>query len=604
MLSEAEELELLELEEQEYQVSKTQAAATLGVGKTEEKGILDSIKETIEDGSRAFSQGMPGYGLVQKAGAGGRALIEEGFEALGNDRVGKKSLSERYEQALAEDMQADVEASDRSPIVTTGGQIAGGIATPGVKGSKGLMGVAQRVAGNAAINAADMGTRGKDLVDEDKAVEGGLMSAGFSAVAESLPYVGKGIKKLGRLLPGTENALPYVNNKASKYASLMPWSDVDADDLEKLMNNPAGRREARSAKVKNSIEPFTEQSAKALGAIDKLTDAQMQKVYEHQEHMLKNTVSGQEITQAAQETIDRLKQTVEARPEFFGRAGKVVNQVDDILKRGGASEIGEATQDMPYQFLVKNFSDKDAAGTYVQRLLDARRHIDDVTKNVDFDKMLKSEKDMILKARQSINDQFDGMESAKPLRMMDKYFSEYTAKKKNALRNLETPLPSGEREFTPEKVLQFFKSEAGQSKFIDRSLGEFADHMSILKSMKGAEMTGEIVKQLNGAREVFKMLKGIEDLNRTSGGPSSQAINGLMQFLIGGATSGATLLLMPITNPAAWLKLIDKTSESTEKAFLEKITKKASELAKQYPAYAARIYSLNKMQDKQEEEKR
>jgi len=85
----------------------------------------------------------------------------------------------------------------------------------------------------------------------------------------------------------------------------------------------------------------------------------------------------------------------------------------------------------------------------------------------------------------------------------------------------------------------------------------------------------------------------LEGLKRSSGGPTSQAVNVLLQAGGGIATGGWSLLALPMSNPSGWLKIIDSAAP-IEKKFLEKISTASRELLRRYPRAASQLYILSK----------
>lgn len=570
----------------------------------EEESLWDAAKGNLAALVSKGEQMIPGSGIIDKIGAASYATQQEVGD-LFRDDANKKDWKDRYQKVLDDQDVERKTLEDKYPVADTAGMAVGMvpnilIPTPGAA-MKGAAGIATRVLGNTAISAADSATRNKDeLIDLEAGQDAALLSGGISAGVEALPLVGKGLKAAKRMLPGTEDAYDFVNKGAAKLGSMVPGTDINSDELYELMKNKQGRLDARNAsKNKNVGDRIFEGTAATFKELDNVTDKQATEIYETAEKNFIESIRPQEISDLylAGKQIEKQTEVINKRPELFGRAKRVIDNVDEIIKRGDVSEIELPTANKMIDDLADEIGEKELSQLTAQRMLSARRYIDDVTKNTDFDKMLKSERDEILRARKFINEALDNTSSAKELREADKFYSEFAQQKKNAFNKLEVPLPAGGRDFTPEKMEQFFKSEAAQAKFIQREMDKFGELIS-KQSVEGAEITSTVNKVLNEAKGVFGMARQLEDLKRSSGGPSSQSINAAMQAFGAYASSGSSLLLLPITNPSAWMKLVDVLGETAASPFIQKITEASKEVMKKSPQLTTRLYLMGQEQNK------
>lgn len=505
-------------------------------------------------------------------------------------------------QELRDKIRSDKNnARESNPKSYLAGNVVGGVASavaiPGastIKGAATLGAVQGLGESNADLTEGEFG---QAAIDSAKgAAIGGGVAYGVPKVLEG---VKSGAKTVARLIPGTEDAFQGVNKVTAKLGSMVPGTDIDASELESLLSNPAQRRVSRALSKPENLKKIGDDTAGLLSSIDDLTEAQVGGRYAKAEHEFFSTITPDDINNIDLSKIDKIKNIVQERPQLFGRAGKVVGQLDDILQRGGEREIGEATQDMSLQFMKKNLGEEVASKIYAQRMLDARRHLDDVMKNVDYEKMLQGERKLIQSARDAINENLDNIPGAQDLRKMDDFYSKFVTTKKDALHKLEVHLPSGGREFTPESALKFLKSDADQAKFIEAKMADFSGLMSELNGVRGADMTKQINSTFSKVRNDFKVLKNLEALKRASGGPSSQSINLAMQVYGAIQSMGSSLLLMPITNPAGWMKLVDG-ADPLVKSLLKNVQAASLQAAKLHPEKVSRIVTIGRMNKEDE----
>lgn len=567
------------------------------------KGFLQSTGDFINAASESMSDMMPGKGIIEKIGNTIPSAVEYVYDRLPGDLPlqNPQSYSDTYSGNLkaAQEMGEKTKAkSTAGTVVGTGMGLVTGMKVPGVGKS-----APTRILGNAALSAIDSGTRGEDVIDLDAAGEAALMSGGISATLEAIPVIGKGVKALNkasggnldprRLIPGSEVAADWVNKGTAKAASLIPGTDIEASHLEELLSDTSARRAARKLKEPGVLDKVANDASDLFNEVDKVTNKQVSLAYAKGQGELLEKVGEKDLPKFDFTSIDQIKDMIDQKPEFFGRASKVVNQVDDILKSGGPKEIGKITQDMPLSFLVKNLPGDQAAVVQTQRLLNARRHIDDVVKNVDFEKMLHSEQEAIKATRGAINDQIERLTGSEALRSADKTYAQYVPAKKDAFFKLQVPLPSGGREINPESAMAFLKSDKAQSKFIENKLNDLGEIMGKF-DVDGANTVKDLNETvIKSVRENFSTLSALENLKRATGGPTSQAINTAMQIVGAGYSGGSTLILMPITNPSAWMKLVD-AAEPQVKPLLDKITTAARKVTKDNPQFAARLYMTGK----------
>ena len=576
-------------------------------GKDQRRVSFSNMEKAYADGYKALHEAPTTLESVVRGAAQGASFgfsdeITGALEAAFTDKT--------YEQARDESRQNYTNARETNPIAYGASEVGAGVATAFIPGlgalNAGRGAKIAEVVGKAALQG---GLQGTGYSDKDTvagvAADAAAGAALGGGLAYGVPKVISGVKGAAnfasKMVPGTEDAFKGVNRATAKLGSMVPGTDIDAKELEYLLNNPQMRREARGLSKPENLRKIGEDTAGLLSAVDDLTDNQVGMRYAKAEHEFFSTITPDDIDNIDLSKIDKIKNIVQERPKLFGKAGKVVQGLDDILQRGGEREIGEATQDMSLKFMQKNLGEEAAAKMYAHRMLDARRHLDDVMKNVDYEKMLQGERRLIQSVRDTINDNLDNIPGAQDLRKMDGFFSDFTKTKKDALHKLAVPLPSGGREFTPESAIKFLKSDADQAKFIEAKMVDFSALMSELDGVRGAGTTKEINNVFNKIRKDFKILKSLDSLKRASGGPTSQAVNTAMQVLGAVHTMGASLLALPISNPAAWMNFVDG-AEPGMREFSKKIQAQSLKAANLNPQAAARIMMISKMNQKDEDE--
>jgi hypothetical protein len=145
---------------------------------------------SVNNVARSAATGVPIIGgLLNKADAATNAALAPALNSLFDekDQLPEATFGERYEHSLRDQEGSDAKFASQHPYIDTGAKIAGGVAAmapvvaaaPGVFGASGSFAsrVGAGAASNAALSAADAGTRGGDPVS------GGLIGALLGAGA-------------------------------------------------------------------------------------------------------------------------------------------------------------------------------------------------------------------------------------------------------------------------------------------------------------------------------------------------------------------------------------------------------------------------------------
>lgn len=188
------------LDEKGYWLSESTKQAK-ETEKPKETSMLSSVIEAGKDAKRMFDQGILS-GFTDELQAGSRALAEK-FK--GND------FTDAYDQFKAEERANIQQARERSPIASTIGEIAGGLAQPtplgkeaGLLKTAGVLG-AQGAVAAAGESEADLLRGGVKEFAKDVAFGGGIGAIaplGIAGANEGTKMIGR---KLGKV---TEDFVP------------------------------------------------------------------------------------------------------------------------------------------------------------------------------------------------------------------------------------------------------------------------------------------------------------------------------------------------------------------------------------------------------------
>jgi hypothetical protein len=138
-----------------------------------------TVGQQAEDFVEATKEGLPFAGLASKAASGLMAGAQNTID-LFSDRP-DKTFAEHYQDSRNWKAGEVAERTARSPKLTIAGNMVGAIAAPNPSS----------IAGRVGLNVADAATRAENY-DELKSNAG--TAGAVSVAAESLPFIGKGLK--------------------------------------------------------------------------------------------------------------------------------------------------------------------------------------------------------------------------------------------------------------------------------------------------------------------------------------------------------------------------------------------------------------------------
>lgn len=377
--------------------------------------------------------------------------------------------------------------------------------------------------------------------------QGGIVGVGAA--------VGPVMKQAGRLLPATEGSV--TNGVAAKLGGLMPGGST-AEDINAVYSNPELRQQARGFNATAAAEDLKPQVTKARSQLE---DAVGGRFGELEGESLK--LSDPADVDAAGQVRAKVAATnekVEANPKFYKPLTKeVLNQVQATLDSGGPEEHG-----------TESFGKPLDEATAQSRTLRARKNLDDVMRSKDWEKLRMHDRDAIQGVRDTLDDSLKEGMSGAPLRQQaDSLYSDYKTAGDNAFKPLNGKAPSGDTIPDTAKIESNLKSQNGRgANFDDRMEGLqkfIQDHNA---ELGGIPEVRSALDSIKNSREVAEMAGQLGNLNR-AGGPTGIAVHTATHLGLAAAnpaTIPLQLMLMPITDPGMYAKLVDTLSPATRKA--------------------------------------
>lgn len=268
-LSEAEELELLELEEQEHLSTQKQMAAPSLLSEEAPEGDFvaeDAGPSGLESLGRGLSQGST-LGFQDELSP----MLERGFAKLFGDKDTKALYASKSNEDLRNTYRDQNKAAqEANPGLYTTGQVTG--STPLMLATGGGSGLGAAAATNAAFSG--LNTLGEsessnisDLAKEGltSAAIGGTLGAGFN-------LAGKGLSKAGKYLApkakkaAEEFAVASVGRKNSVLKDLLYKDQVDDLGRELLDSGVVGLKDS-SDDILGKVDALKRTRGKQLGRI-------------------------------------------------------------------------------------------------------------------------------------------------------------------------------------------------------------------------------------------------------------------------------------------------------------------------------------------------
>jgi hypothetical protein len=418
--------------------------------------------------------------------------------------------------------------------------------------------------------------------DAETAMKDARNAAVFQGAAIGVGHgVGAGLGQAAKLLPATEGSI--TNGVASKLAGLVPGG-ATAEDVHAVYSDPKLRVQARGFNATDAAAELQPQIESAQGALknavgDKFGNMEGESLQAgaSPEARAGDMASAGDV----QSKVKSVNDKIEANPKFYKPLTKeVLNQVQATLESGGPEEHGSASFGQP-------LDDTTAQA----RVLRARRNLDDVMNGKDWEKLRMHDREVIQNVRGTLDDSLkQGMSGAPMRQQADALYGDYKTAADDAFKPLNAKSPSGDVAPDVAKIESNIKSQNGRGLNFDNrmeGLQKFMDdHGSEIGEIPEVQKALAAVAK---SREVGSMASQLGDLNR-AGGPTGIAVKGAARIGLAAlhpALIPIQMLLMPVTDPAAYAKLVDTLTPATRAA----VQAGASALM-QSPAIAKSLISL------------
>jgi hypothetical protein len=509
-------------------------------------GLPDAIAGGVNkfnDVMHSFGEYALGGGVASRAGDAVRAAIDP---------------EKDYDQIRVETLKEQEREKDRTPVGTFVGGIGGstvdpiGKLLPIVKGAKGVANAAARI----GINVADSATRSESF---QEAIDNAETAGKVSLLFEGAPY-------LKRLIPGTKGAYHWVNASTAKVAEMIPGQSASSDEIYEYLSKPEMRRKVKNTDLldeTNKLLPEVDDAANQLNEAVGKSYGKKEDLFVNQDtaelsvKQLTNNEKDRALANEFKDTfVAKLKAMEENSALYEAPARKVAAKVTHMLQKGGVDDIAG---DMTQQPLTIN--------AIKGRFIEARRELDDVIKNKNFENFGRDDKRFITSLRDELNEklqkEFSGSEN---LREADKLYNGY---KKNVSGFVDRLTKKGSDGVDLTKTFNDLKSGSARGKSFDLELDKIekwiSDNAENLDEA-AIDASHKALSEMRRLRDLGALSRLEESLKRSGGGPTSQAINTAGQVLGAMHTGGASLLALPVTNPYAWAKFLDAIPEGSARA--------------------------------------
>jgi hypothetical protein len=385
-------------------LDETDAAPAEGLAKAEQSAPAQSfgasVGQAIDDGIKAAqpalnaageamsfdnnlvrqtATGVPIIGgLLNKANAATNALIAPAINPMLSDanRLKGETWGERYENSLREQNALDADFQAAHPVVSTGAQIAGGVASMGglaakvpavarILGATGNSLAARAGAGlvsGAGVGGADAAIRSEG--DLGKTATGAVLGGAVGAAA---PYVGNALGAAANKLAGTN--IPTRVAELAKLASEKYGINLGAGQLSSnptirfldsvvnrlpLSGGTASKQAQQTAFNKAVASSFGENASEITPEVMSAARSRIGKVFDSVADRTPVIRQDQAFLSGVKGALDEAKQTL-TKPEI----GPLEKQVGNILNKfieGKGSISGET-----YQALTRKGAPLDRA---------------------------------------------------------------------------------------------------------------------------------------------------------------------------------------------------------------------------------------------------
>ncbi|MFW7382361.1 MAG: ADP-ribosyltransferase [Oligoflexus sp.] len=628
---------------------------------TEEIGKLESAaRGGFQGASFGFADELAG-GLEAIGRQVGIQGLGGSFSDIGLATPEQREMdfTESYREARDARRGADSAAQEANPGSYMTGDIAGGIvsgaAIPLGAAAKGAS-LASKVGTAAKLGSAFGAVEGLGRSEGETAGDivadtalggafGGVAGAAMPVVGAGLKAVGRGAKKVAEaILPGMEGGPEAANRFAAKAASILPGNVGDSEDYYRLLSQPEMRRSAKKlasakdiaddiGKELNNLKQSVQKSYQTAQSdfIKSGTPKSHKLVSERFKAFEKNVAEiSDQLSPATKKAIKNAKEIVMdgVNPREQGSLtfkkplkelsldgqkaslnGKIKAAKKELSALGEIEHPGVEQQKLNIQSQIDAFKNAlddleipefDNPDIIKQRLLDARRRVDDLLKNKKWENLHSNDTHTLTNLRKVINESLEAMPGGDEFRKQDKLWGAY----REATDAFSKPITT-KGEVDRQKLGNAIKSQTERGSVFADSIGDFKIKLENLGTKYGipTQDTQRTLSNIEKIRELVSNQAFLDRMNYTSGGPTSQAVNTLLQAGAASATGGASLLALPMTNPVAWTRIIDGLASirSPESAVLANLLSKVGDFSRKYPAMtAARQTAVSKVDESNE----
>jgi hypothetical protein len=531
-------------------------------------------------------------------------------EALWNKAKGNSAeFGELYKKYRDESRENFKKAEEANPNAYMVGEIGGGIGsvfTPGLGLAK--AGTIATTAGKAAIAGGLYGVGESEKEDlaglaKDTAIgatTGAVLDVGLRGAGKALKAGGKAasstgkaiIDQVAKITPGAKGALPSVNRATAKLATLVPSQSASKETIDEFLSNPDLRRKARGKDFLQEADDLVEGMNTSKLNVEEGVNRRFKDLENVSLKGQDNPIKDIEAFEGVLKNLEDNVQVVVDNKQIYGpKVSKIQQDVMHVLNTGGP----EAAKRPYYKTPLNEVPYEDFSQEVKTRVLHARRYLDDFMRNKNWDGLSKYEKESISKMRETLDEPLKGAFSGSTDRLRA---DELYRQARNKIDDLYKPLSArgvdGQHNVTIEKLNSFLKSGGARGKAFEHKVKNFGEFLELAESEIGKIPEARAaLKSLETLRELGGIERLQEHLNRSGGGPTSQAMNLVLQGLGASATGGWSLLAYPITNPAGWARIVDSLADAPgSRTFINSIEKASKAIESNRPGLGAALRSL------------
>lgn len=506
----------------------------------QEKGFLEDIYGTGKAFMRGIDEGASfGWG-EEFSGFIKGAIFDDDNEKF-RDR----------ERAL------NKQALDEYPGAYHTGSFIGGVGSPLTKVGQALkLGNITRSAIEGAVFAGGLSEeKTAEGVLKDVAVGGTIgaaIPAGLKGIGASAGAVGRGI---GKAIPGTKHASDWVNKWTSKAANVFSKNTMGAEKIEAFYKNPEMRRRVRDTfdkedEIEKLANILTDADSKISLGLKKRLGELKKEFLSAGEGNVNETLTDVRTFLGVFKSVKKANRRIAESPkQYTSSVRREIKAVEDVLAKNTKYKKGV---------------DKYSPNRYIKDSLHtARQNIDTAKKATG---LKVQDLDILNSLRDEIDDAIKNKVSGGPARQKsDELFSDFKADVENFFTQFKEFEGKGafkKGRITEKKVARAFRGTLGNMKEMNRKAKKVFD----FAQKHGEELDiPEVQTALNSIKTFQDELQNVKLMSSIDymGGPTGTAVNNA-NTTWQAIRNGISLVVMPITNPAMWAKVVDQTSSTLD----------------------------------------